>query len=167
MSSPRRRAWIALGSNLGPREELLAAAVAGLRAEREIEVEAVSPWMETEPVGGPQGQGPYLNGALRVATSLSPEALLALLQRLEQAGGRTREVVHGPRRLDLDLLLYEGETRASDALHLPHPGLEERLFVLEPLRAIDASLVLPGCRRTVAARCLEIDAILRGRVGCS
>lgn len=163
----RPRAWIALGSNLGAREEHLAAAVAGLRATRGVAVEAVSPWIETEPVGGPAGQRPYLNGALRVATSLSPEALLARLQELERERGRERTVANGPRTLDLDLLLYEGETRASAALALPHPRLEERLFVLEPLRAIDASLVLPGCKRTVAARCLELDAILRGRVGCS
>lgn len=165
--SRRARAWIALGSNVGARDEHLLAAVEGLRATRGVRVEAVSPWIETEPVGGPDGQSRYLNGALRVATSLSPEALLARLQELELARGRERSVANGPRTLDLDLLLYEGETRASAELALPHPRMEERLFVLEPLRAIDASLVLPGCRRTVAARCLELDAILRGRVGCS
>jgi 2-amino-4-hydroxy-6-hydroxymethyldihydropteridine diphosphokinase len=167
VSVRRPRAWIALGSNLGAREEHLAAAVAGLRATRGIDVEVVSPWIETEAVGGPAGQRAYLNGALRVATRLSPEQLLARLQELERARARERSLPSGPRTLDLDLLLYEGETRASAELALPHPRLEERLFVLEPLRAIDASLVLPGCKRTVAARCLELDAILRGRVGCS
>ena len=79
---------VALGSNLGDREHHLEAAVEALRATPGLAVLAVSPWIETEPVGGPPGQGRFLNGVLRASTSLAPRALLARLQAIESAAGR-------------------------------------------------------------------------------
>ena len=99
-------------------------------------------------MGGPEGQPDYLNGCLEGRTTLDPRTFLWLLQRLESQFGRdrAREVRNGPRTLDLDLLLYgELELRSPEVV-LPHPRLEERLFVLEPLNALAPDLRLPSGR---------------------
>ena len=107
MAAPRRRAFVGLGSNLGDRRALLADAVAGLR--RGGDVVAVSPLYETEPVGGPAGQGPFLNLVVELATTDSPRRLLERCQELEVAAGRVRRERWGPRTLDADVLFVEGE----------------------------------------------------------
>jgi 2-amino-4-hydroxy-6-hydroxymethyldihydropteridine diphosphokinase len=154
------RVFLALGSNLGDRRAALEGAVAALRATEEVEVVAVSSWHETRAVGGPPGQPDYLNGALEARTELAPEDLLWLVQRIETRFGRDRrnEVRHGPRTLDLDLLLHGDERRASATLRLPHPGLEERAFVLAPLSELAPELVLPHCGLTVRARLARLRA---------
>lgn len=148
------RAFVALGSNLGDRRAHLDSAVAALRATEEVEVVAVSRWHETRAVGGPPGQPDFLNGVLEARTELAPEDLLWLLQRIETRAGRDRrnEVRHGPRTLDLDLLLHGDERRAGPELELPHPRFEERLFVLAPLCELAPDLVLPRSGVSVAAR---------------
>lgn len=133
------RAFLGLGSNLGDRRALLAAAVAGLR--RGGDVVAVSPVYETEPVGGPAGQGPYLNLVVELATADDPRRLLDRCRRLEAAAGRVRTVRHGARTLDADVLLV-GEARVhEDDLEVPHPRLWERRFVLAPLADLAPDLV--------------------------
>ena len=146
--------WIALGSNLGDRRAQLEGAVEALRAADEVEVLAVSPLLETRAEGGPSGQPDFLNGVLSARTTLAPEDLLWLLQRIETQFGRERahEVPNGPRTLDLDLLLYGERVLGGPELVVPHPRMEQRLFVLEPLCALAPELVLPGCGRTVRAR---------------
>ena len=145
-------AYIALGSNLGDRAATLEAAVRRLRAEPGLRVLAVSGWHETDPVGGPAGQGKFLNAAATVETDLSPESLLALLQRIENQFGRVRTVKDGPRTLDLDLLLY-GEARiASAALTVPHPRMRERAFVLLPLQELAPECVAPGDLQVLASQ---------------
>lgn len=157
------RVFIALGSNLGDRGATLAGAVAALRATEEVEVVRVSSWHETRAVGGPSGQPDYLNGVLEARTELGPEDLLWLLQRIETRFGRDRrnEVRHGPRTLDLDLLLHGEERRDDPALRLPHPGLEERAFVLAPLAEIAPDLLLPRSRLSVAERLRALPAEAR------
>ena len=124
------RAYLALGSNLGDRQRFLDEAVRRLRAVPGLTIRRVSAYYETAPVGGPDGQGPYLNAAVEVETGLTPEALLALLRRIEEDLGRVRTAHHGPRTIDLDLLLMGDETRDTPELQLPHPRLHERRFVL-------------------------------------
>ena len=139
------RAYVGLGSNLGDREETLAAAVERLRAQPEIEVVAVSRFRETEPVG-PVEQPRFLNGAVELETDLEPRALLDRLLAIERSLGRDRTGVPpgGPRTVDLDLLLY-GEARiAEPGLEVPHPRLHERRFALEPLAELDPALDVPG-----------------------
>jgi 2-amino-4-hydroxy-6-hydroxymethyldihydropteridine diphosphokinase len=137
------RAYVGLGANLGDRERTLRAAVAALEAEEGIEVLAVSALRETQPVGVGE-QPPFLNGAAALETTLGASELLDRLLGVEQRFGRIRVPgEHGPRTLDLDLLLY-GEER------IPHPRLHERRFVLEPLVELDPGLVVPG-RGTVEA----------------
>lgn len=149
-----QRVFLALGSNLGDRRATLEGAVAALRATEEVEVLRVSSWHTTRAEGGPAGQPDFLNGVLEARTELGPEDLLWLLQRIETRFGRDRrqEVRNGPRTLDLDLLLHGDERRSGPELTLPHPGLEERVFVLAPLAELAPELLLPRSRMTVRAR---------------
>jgi 2-amino-4-hydroxy-6-hydroxymethyldihydropteridine diphosphokinase len=147
-------AYIALGSNLGERQQYLDRAVALLRATPGIAHMRVSSYHETEPVGGPAGQGKYLNAAAELQTDLAPCAMLRLLLAVEQELGRVRQERCGPRTLDLDLLLYGQEVHAiheADCdLIVPHPRLHERLFVLAPLAEIAPLAVHPILQSTVA-----------------
>lgn len=129
-------ALLALGSNLGNRAAQLSASVAQLDAETGVRVVACSAWIETQPVGGPSGQPPFLNGAVVLETSLAPQALLALLQSIENRLGRRRDVPWGPRTVDLDLLLYDEQVIQSPHLVVPHPWMAVRRFVLEPAQQV-------------------------------
>ena len=154
----RVRAYVALGGNLGDPRAELSGAIAELRAERGLSVVAVSAFHRTSPVGGPEGQPDYLNAVLSLDTETTPLELLRLLLSIEKRHGRNRarEERWGPRRLDLDLLLHGEAWVESAALCLPHPRMEERLFVLEPLAEIAPELRLPRSGMTVAERVLEL-----------
>lgn len=134
------RAYIGLGANLGDRDVTIRAALAALGEEDGIEVVAVSTLRETDPVG--VGRQPvFLNGAAELETTLSARELLDRLLATEQRFGRVRVPgEHGPRTLDLDLLLYGDERIDEPGLTVPHPRLHERAFVLEPLAEIGADL---------------------------
>jgi 2-amino-4-hydroxy-6-hydroxymethyldihydropteridine diphosphokinase len=136
------RALLALGSNLGDRVRYLQDAVALLP-----DLVAVSPVYETDPVGGPGGQGPYLNMVARLDTALDPHELLDLCHRLEEKASRKRVVRWGPRTLDVDVLWMDGVTVDDRDLTVPHPGMAERPFVLAPLRDVAPDLVPDGWER--------------------
>ena len=127
----RHRAIVALGSNLGDR-------VAYLRfgLERLSNVVAQSQVFETDPVGGPDNQGPYLNMVAVIDTDLDPYAMLRRLLQIEAEAHRVRIERWGPRTLDLDLLFYDDVTINSEELIVPHPRFAERRFVLEPLSEV-------------------------------
>lgn len=144
------RALIGLGSNLGDRRATLDGAVAALATCPEIEIIRVSGFLETEPVGGPPGQGLYLNAAVELETTLDPIGLLRVLQEVEGRFGRVRSVRWGERTLDLDLLLFDDLVLESPVLAVPHPRMTGRRFVLEPLAEIAPTTVVPGTGRTVA-----------------
>jgi 2-amino-4-hydroxy-6-hydroxymethyldihydropteridine diphosphokinase len=138
------RAYVGLGSNLGDREGTIRGAVAALAAEDGIELVGVSTLRETEPVGVGE-QPPFLNGAAALETTLGARELLDRLLAVEQRFGRARVPgEHGPRTLDLDLLLYGDEMVDEPGLTVPHPRLHERRFVLEPLAELAPGLVVPG-----------------------
>jgi 2-amino-4-hydroxy-6-hydroxymethyldihydropteridine diphosphokinase len=139
---PARRAFVGLGSNLGDRRAELARAVSGLRAQGDVT--AVSPLYETEPVGGPDGQPPYLNVVVELCTSDGPRALLDRCRALELAAHRVRTVRFGPRTLDADVLLVGEDHVDEPDLTVPHPRMWERRFVLAPLRDLAPQLVPPG-----------------------
>ena len=143
------RAYVGLGANLGDREETLLAAVDALASEDGIDVVAVSTFRDTEPVGvGDQPR--FLNGVVALDTTLGARELLERLLAIEQRFGRVRVAgEHGPRTIDLDLLLFGDERMEEPGLLVPHPRLHERRFVLEPLVELDPGLVVPG-RGTVA-----------------
>ncbi len=104
-----------------------------------------SPVYETEPVGGSPGQGPFLNAVAELHTSLGPLQLLALCRRLEEAAGRVRSERHGPRTLDVDVLLMDhpgGRVTVDEPdLTVPHPRMWQRPFVLIPLADLAPDLV--------------------------
>ena len=141
------RAYVGLGSNLGEREATLWKALEGLGATEGIEVLAVSSFRETDPVGVVD-QPRFVNAAAALETSLRPRELLERLLDVERSLGRDRAVEErwGPRTLDLDLLLYGGESIDEPGLEVPHPRLAERAFVLEPLLELDPDLRLPDGR---------------------
>jgi 2-amino-4-hydroxy-6-hydroxymethyldihydropteridine diphosphokinase len=137
------QAFVALGSNLGDRDAHLAAALAALRASAGIELVAASPVYETDPVGPPP-QGAYLNAALQLRTTLSPNQLLDRLLEIEAIEGRSRGPERdAPRCLDLDLLFYAQRVVCSSNLEIPHPRLASRAFVLTPLCDLAPDFVHP------------------------
>ncbi len=152
------RAFVGLGSNLGDREVTLRAAVKRLRGLEGVEVKGVSSFRDTEPVDY-LDQPRFLNGAVELETDLSARALLGALLELERAFGRDRGTAppHGPRTLDLDLLLYGDATIDEPLLEVPHPRLHERRFVLEPLVELDPDLEIPG-RGSVQALLSKLDS---------
>ncbi|MCA1692933.1 MAG: 2-amino-4-hydroxy-6-hydroxymethyldihydropteridine diphosphokinase [Acidimicrobiales bacterium] len=149
-----KRAFVGLGANLGDREDTLRQAVAALP-----DVVAVSPVYETEPVGGPPGQPPYLNLVVELATDQSPRQLLAVAQRLETHAGRVRDEHHGPRTLDVDLLWVEGVTVDEPDLTLPHPRMHERRFVLAPLADLAPELVPPGWKESAEGQVRRLGTL--------
>jgi 2-amino-4-hydroxy-6-hydroxymethyldihydropteridine diphosphokinase len=144
--------YIGLGSNLGDRAANLQAALAALEEHGDIRVLRCSSMHETAPVGGPPGQGPYLNAAAELATDLSAPELLARLLSIEQRLGRVRTVRGGPRTLDLDLLLYRDQVIDEPGLSVPHPRMWERDFVLRPLAELCTPEQLAASRRSAARR---------------
>jgi 2-amino-4-hydroxy-6-hydroxymethyldihydropteridine diphosphokinase len=135
--------YLGLGSNIGDRRAHLERAVAELPSDG-VEVLASSSVYETEPVGLVVDQPDFFNACLRVSTSLLPEELLDACKDVERAVGRTAGGVrHGPRVIDVDLLLLGDVQLLADRLTLPHPEVTSRRFVLVPLLELDAELTLP------------------------
>ena len=142
----RKRAVLAVGSNLGDRLGTLQGCVQAVGGLPDTDVLAVSPVYETEPVGGP-AQPDYLNAVLITATGLRPLDLLAATQRIEADFGRVRgegTERFGPRTLDIDIISYAEEVSGDPVLTLPHPRAHERAFVLAPWHDIDPGARLPG-----------------------
>ncbi|PHR99761.1 MAG: 2-amino-4-hydroxy-6-hydroxymethyldihydropteridine diphosphokinase [Blastopirellula sp.] len=132
---------IALGANLGLRNQTLDAAVKDLQECDEIQSIRVSRYFETAPVGGPDGQGEFSNAAARIETTLGPSQLHQLLIEIEERHGRVRIERWGERRLDLDLLLYDDIIQKTDRLEIPHPRMSFRRFVIEPACQVAGDMV--------------------------
>ena len=140
-------AVIALGSNLGDREQALRDAVRAIDALSGVRVTAASGIVESAALkpGGVDDSAPaYLNAVIRVRTSRSPEQLLDGLERIERSLGRERHERWGDRTIDLDIIEFAGATRHDERLTLPHPRAFERAFVLEPWLQIAPSAILHG-----------------------
>ena len=133
------KAVISLGANIGDANANLNLAIGLLREA--TQVLAVSSYLQTKPVGGPE-QPDYLNAVAIIESELPAKDLLALLNGIETAMGRTREIHWGPRVIDLDLIQYGGLLVNDEKLTLPHPRAHERRFVLAPWFEIEPEAVL-------------------------
>lgn len=139
--------FLGVGSNVGDRRSHLEAAVAALPAHG-VNVLASSSVYETEPVGLVLDQREFYNACLRVDTDHGPDELLAACKMVERELGREPGGVrHGPRPIDVDVLLLDEIEYASERLTLPHPEVTSRRFVLVPLLELDPGLALPDGRR--------------------
>jgi 2-amino-4-hydroxy-6-hydroxymethyldihydropteridine diphosphokinase len=141
-------AYLSLGSNVGDREEYVEQAIFLLEKNPNIMVTKRSGNYETEPEGGGT-QPPFINAAVEIRTKLNPFKLLEVCNEIEATLGREREIEWGPRTIDIDILLYEGEILSEDKLQIPHPLMHERMFVLKPMREIAAQLVHPVLEKTM------------------
>ena len=134
---------LALGSNLGDRQDILQGAVDAIVGLPGVRVTAVSPVYETVPVGGP-AQPDYLNAIVLADAARPARELLDRLHEIEAAFDRVRVVRWGPRTLDIDVIDFGGERSDDPELTLPHPRAHERAFVLGPWRDVDPDAALPG-----------------------
>jgi 2-amino-4-hydroxy-6-hydroxymethyldihydropteridine diphosphokinase len=151
-------AFIGVGSNLGERERYIQQAqdfLGGLRGIRFIQCSSV---IETEPVGGPAGQGKYLNAVWQIECDLLPLELMKKLLAIEKEIGRKRSEKNGPRIIDLDILFYGQEIIDQLELTVPHPRTHERAFVLEPLCELAPDLVHPVLKKTIKQLSTELSA---------
>ena len=143
-------ACVSFGSNLGDRHATLTGAYASFCTHPQIQPLSTSRLFETAPVGGPDGQGRFLNTVLKTATSLSPHALLAHCMAVEQQFRRERKIRWDARTLDLDVLLYGDQIIATPDLEIPHPRMHQRRFVLVPLADIVADMTPPILGESIA-----------------
>ena len=160
-----REGHLGLGSNVGDRHANLQAAADALPAHG-VEVIASSSVYETEPVGELLDQPDFYNACLRVRTALGPEALLVACKAVERELGRVvGGVRHGPRPIDVDLLLLGDERFRSARLSLPHEQVASRRFVLVPLVELSPALVIPGVGAAADALTALRDEASVSRVG--
>jgi len=136
-------AYIALGSNLGEPDRQVENAIQELGMLPDTRLDARSSLYRSQPVGY-TNQPDFINAVACIATKLTPRGLLNHLLDIEQHHGRVRTFRNSPRTLDLDILLYNGLSLDEPGLHLPHPRMQERLFVLRPLAEIAPGLHIPG-----------------------
>ncbi len=144
--------YLALGANQGNREQNLIASLEWLEGHG-VQVIRASGLYETEPVGY-QDQGWFLNAVVRVQTDHQPEQLLELIRQVETELGRERTVLNGPRTIDLDILIWGSEVIQTDSLTIPHPRMQDRLFVLRPFAEIGDEVIHPLLNTTIG-RLLE------------
>lgn len=144
-------AYVSIGANIGVPEEQLVEAARRMATHGRVALRGTSSLWLTSPVGPVADQPDFTNAVLHLETRLSPRALLALCQAVEDAMGRDRsdEIPLGPRPIDLDLLTYGDLVLDEEGLTLPHPLMSERAFVLEPLRELNPHFAHPATGRTV------------------
>ena len=158
-----KKACLAFGANVGDAKENIKEAYAALALIPGVRVLKTSSFYVTKP-WGVTDQPDFVNSAALVETDYSPEALLGICLGIEAGMGRVRTVKNGPRRIDVDLLLYEGETRDTRELKLPHPRMHERPFVLQPLSELTDTGVVLGFDAAGALARLNNDGTQPGDV---
>ncbi len=145
-----KNVFIALGTNIEPRETHFIRALEKIAAHKEITIEKISSIYQTAPVGYTD-QADFLNMVIEVETTLDSMALLKYCQSIEQELGRQRGIRFGPRTIDLDILVYNQENSTIEELIIPHPRMHERAFVMVPFAEIAGAFVIPTLGQTAEA----------------
>lgn len=148
---------VALGSNVGDRVAQLERAIQRLDECASITVAGRSKWFHTKPIGGPPEQGEFVNAAICVRTSLSPEELFLVLREVETDLGRQRRERWAARSVDLDLLLFDDLVLKTPQLEIPHPRLAFRRFVLEPAAEVARDMLHPVVGWTIGQLLEHLD----------
>lgn len=146
MKTKQHIVFLGVGANVGDKKKNLEKAIEKLK--REISDIQVSKFYETEPWAY-KNQDKFLNAAIRGTTFLAPSELLKLIKLIEKEIGRVKRFKWGPREIDIDILFYDDLVHKDDSLIVPHPFLQERKFVLEPLMDLDPDFVHPIFKKTV------------------
>lgn len=150
-------AYLSIGSNLGDRVGFLQYGLKRLSENPQLRGVKVSSFFETEPYGYAD-QGMFVNAAVVLQTLYTPYELLGFLQKVEEETGRKREIHWGPRTLDLDILFYDDAVMEQSDLLVPHPDMENRMFVLEPLAELCPGKVHPVLGKTVLTMKRELES---------
>lgn len=159
-------AYVDIGTNSGDREANIQKVLGILKEHEEIDLIAVSSFIETDPVGGPEGQDKFLNGAMMLKTDLRPLDLLTQLKIIERRLGRQKTEENGPRPMDLDILFYDDVVIIDGKnLCIPHPRAAERFFVLKPLSEIAPDFVHPRLGKRVDELLAQLDENVKSRLG--
>jgi len=146
---PKITSYLGIGSNLGDRTVNIKNSIRYLESNSRIAVKKISRLYETLPQGGPKKQPKYLNAAAKIETSLPPSEFLKQLKLIEKRLKRRNSVHWGPRTIDLDILFYDDLVFINKELTIPHPLLDKRAFVLEPLSEIAASYIHPLINKSI------------------
>src|SRR5262245_36418942 len=151
------RCLLGLGSNLGDREATLKAALAAIDALPDVQLRKKSEWFHTRPIGGPAGQGEFLNGAVSIDTKIAPLILLKELQQIEERLGRKPGDRWAGRPIDIDMLLYDREVMEQEMITVPHPRLTFRRFVLQPAAEVAPKMIHPVIGWNIERLLLHLD----------
>lgn len=159
---------IGLGSNIGEREKNIQQAINKLANNEHIRIDKISALYETEPVGVKE-QPNFLNAAVRITTKLSPRKLLEFCQVIESEMGRVRNMVWGPRNIDIDILVFDDIVMQTALLTIPHPRIQERKFVLIPLSDISDNIpIVDGFTATeLLAKTSDTSEVALYRKSCN
>lgn len=149
-------AYLTMGSNMGDKVQYISGAIRALTAHPQIKVKKVSDLIMSKPYGVTDQEN-FLNGALEIETLLEPEELLDALHDMEDAAGRTRVRRWGPRTLDIDIIFYDKLVYESDNVVIPHPDMQNRDFVLEPLSTLAPYYRHPLLGKSVMQLYQELD----------
>lgn len=135
--------FLGLGSNLGDRRNNLCYAINEIRKYRLIIIEKISSFYKASP-SGQKNQPDFINAVIQIKTELTPEGLLFVVKSIEKKMGRIKFMKWGPRKIDIDIILYNDLVIKEFGLTIPHPEAKNRLFVIKPLMELAPDLVFPG-----------------------
>ena len=141
-------ALIAIGSNLGTPKKNCIEAIDIISSNSDIKTISKSSFYQTAPVGNTE-QDWFINSVIKISTQLSPDILLSVLLKIESQMGRIRKEKWGPRIIDLDLLFYDNKKKKNKNLTLPHPEIQKRNFVLQPLNEIEGNFIHPSINKSI------------------